>query len=109
MAAADTVVLAEPGGISAVRRLRDARLPWIPIVILAALVVLGLGADVIAPYDPTKTDIKIGGQNIIPPFQDWTHPLGTDKLGKDYLSRMIHGARTTLRVTAPAMAVATFS
>ena len=107
MAAADTVVLAEPGGISAVRRrLREARLPWIPIVILGALVVLGLGADVIAPYDPTKNDIKIGGQNIIPPFQDWTHPLGTDKLGKDYLSRIIHGARTTLRVTAPAMAVA---
>jgi len=107
VANADVVVLAEPGGIRAVRhRLREARLPWIPILILVALVVLGLGADVIAPYNPTKTDITIGGQNIIPPFQDWSHPLGTDKLGKDYLSRMIHGARTTLRVTAPAMAVA---
>ena len=107
MAAADTVVLVESGGIAGFRRrLGEARLPWIPILILSALVILAVGADVIAPYNPTETNILIGGRNIIAPFTDWSHPLGTDVLGKDYLSRMIHGARTTMRVTAPAMGVA---
>jgi peptide/nickel transport system permease protein len=69
-------------------------------------VILAVGADVIAPYNPTETNILVGGRNIITPFTDWSHPLGTDVLGQDYLSRMIHGARTTMRVTAPAMGVA---
>ena len=107
MAAADTVVLVESGGIAGFRRrLGEARLPWIPILILSVLVILAVGADVIAPYNPTETNILVGGRNIIAPFTDWSHPLGTDVLGKDYLSRMIHGARTTMRVTAPAMGVA---
>lgn len=105
--AADTAILVQPSSIARVRRrLREARLPWIPVFILGAVVILGIGADVIAPYDPTETNIHIGGRNIIAPFDDWSHPLGTDMLGKDYLSRMIHGARTTLRVTVPAMTVA---
>ena len=105
--AANTAILVRPSSIAQVRRLlREARLPWIPVLILAAVVILGIGADVIAPYDPTETNIQIGGRNIIAPFADWSHPLGTDMLGKDYLSRMIHGARTTLRVTVPAMTVA---
>ncbi|MFQ6028092.1 MAG: ABC transporter permease [Dehalococcoidia bacterium] len=104
MALADPSVLASPGGLAGVRsRVREARLPWIPIMVLITLLILGIGADLLAPYDPTDSNLK---SKSITPFTDLSHPLGTDLLGKDMLSRLIHGARTTLQVTTPAMVIA---
>ena len=104
MAATDASVLAEPRGLTRVRsHLREARVPWIPVVILVGLLVLGLGADVLAPFDPTDSNLKT---RTIAPFTNSSYPLGTDILGKDMLSRLIHGARTVLLVTVPAMAIA---
>jgi peptide/nickel transport system permease protein len=39
----------------------------------------------------------------MPPGRDWTYPLGTDVLGRDMLSRLIHGARTTVLVSFVAL------
>ena len=104
MAATDTSVLAGPRGLTRVRsRLKEARLPWIPVIILAALLILGLGADVIAPFDPTDSNLRA---RTIAPFTNSSYPLGTDILGKDMLSRLIHGARSVLKVTVPAMLIA---
>ena len=67
--------------------------------ILAVIVVMALAAPLIAPYDPYDQDL---GNRLVPPvFMEggsWTHPLGTDGLGRDYLSRVIYGARVSLMI-----------
>ncbi|MCZ6614934.1 MAG: ABC transporter permease [Chloroflexi bacterium] len=104
MAVADTTVLAQPGAVARFReRVRELRLPWIPIVILSIVPIVALSADVIAPHDPRANDVSI---RLTAPLEDLSYPLGTDNLGKDVLSRMIHGTRTILQVTLPAMVVA---
>jgi peptide/nickel transport system permease protein len=67
------------------------------IVLLVALA--ALFAPWISPHDP---DAQALGRRLIPPVWDaagrWEHPLGTDHLGRDYLSRLIHGTRVSLIV-----------
>ena len=60
-------------------------------------------ANLIAPHDPRANDVR---NKLEPPFSNGEHILGTDRLGKDMLSRLIFGARTMLQVTVPSMAVA---
>jgi len=60
---------------------------------LAALAVLAaLAAPVLAPHDPVKGDFS---QGLRPPGTPG-HPLGTDQLGRDTLSRVLYGARVAL-------------
>ena len=59
--------------------------------------------NLIAPYDPRDNDVR---NKLQPPFTSSEHILGSDRLGKDMLSRLIFGARTMLQVTAPSMVVA---
>ncbi|MEU9605740.1 dipeptide/oligopeptide/nickel ABC transporter permease/ATP-binding protein [Streptomyces sp. NPDC048057] len=68
---------------------------------LILFVVVGALAPVLAPADPTANDLAAG---LLPPSSE--HPLGTDQLGRDQLSRILHGARITLSVTAAVLAVA---
>jgi peptide/nickel transport system permease protein len=74
--------------------------PLLAVVILGALLVVALLADVLAPYDPT-VPVK-DAEMFAPPF--WMQggslatPLGTDFQGRDILSRLIHGARVSLIV-----------
>lgn len=60
-------------------------------IVLVLMVILAVGADWIAPYDPIKTDTTVA---LDGPSLD--HPFGTDQLGRDVFSRIIHGARTSL-------------
>ena len=85
------------------RRIQEARLPWIPIAILAIILFCAIFANLVAPHDPRENDVI---NKLQPPFQSADHILGTDRLGKDMLSRLIYGARTMLQVTAPSMVVA---
>ncbi len=62
-------------------------------VIVIIMVLAGLFADVIAPYNPVETDY--GAMLAAPSAGHW---LGTDEFGRDLLSRIIHGARTALFV-----------
>src|SRR5207253_3803461 len=69
-----------------------------PLGALGAAVVLvnilvGIGANVIAPYDPLATDY--GAMLARPSAAHW---LGTDAFGRDVLSRLIYGSRTALLV-----------
>ena len=57
-------------------------------------------ASVIAPYSPTAVDTKAFGQ---PP--SLTHILGTDRSGRDVLSRLMHGARVSLSVGVVAVSI----
>ena len=74
-------------------RLRRNRLAMAGLVVVAALAVAALGAPWIAPHDPTAID-----QYLILAGPSREHPLGTDDLGRDVLSRMLYGARISLAV-----------
>ena len=83
------------------------RYPVVPIgILLIALVIPALFAEIIAPHDPIDGELR---SRLLPPAWtdggDWSHPLGTDRLGRDILSRMIHGARTAALVSLAALAV----
>jgi peptide/nickel transport system permease protein len=67
---------------------------WLAVVVLVAVF-----APLIAPYDPYEQELT---RRLIDPVWNaggtWAHPFGTDALGRDYLSRVIHGARISLMV-----------
>ncbi len=69
-------------------------------VILALLAAMALAAPLLFPGDP----LRIAGPALTPPFQDWSLPLGTDRLGRNVLSELFHGARTSLVVGLAAAA-----
>jgi len=75
------------------RRLRRNRLAMAGAVVVAALCLVAIFADVLAPYPYTKTNF---GRLNEAPSRDY--PLGTDHVGRDLLSRMIHGARVSMLV-----------
>jgi peptide/nickel transport system permease protein len=88
--------------------LREARrLPMVPMALLMFLLVLpAVFAHQVAPYDPLRGSLA---KRLKPPvWQEggtFDHLLGTDKLGRDILSRMIHGARVSLMVSLVAIFV----
>lgn len=61
------------------------------LILLGIMVVAAVFANVIAPYDPIKTDLLLGMSDPSP-----EHWLGTDSLGRDIFSRVVHGARWSL-------------
>jgi peptide/nickel transport system permease protein len=67
--------------------------------ILLIMIVVALGADVFAPHDPFGQSLA---RRLRPPVWSangsWTYPLGTDPFGRDYLSRLMYGARLALLV-----------
>ena len=80
------------------------RWPVIPLFILGVMVVFAIFPHQIAPYDPLEGELK---EQHIPPI--WypggssKHILGTDFVGRDLLSRVIHGARVSLKISAVAL------
>jgi peptide/nickel transport system permease protein len=70
------------------------------VLILAVLVAMALAAPLLFPRDP----LSIAGPALLPPFQDWSLPLGTDRLGRDVLAELFHGARTSIAVGLAAAA-----
>ena len=81
-------------------RVRRLKLPWVAIFILAVMLVCAGFAPWLAPHDPTDKDIL---NNRIAPWVNMTYPLGTDVLGRDILSRLIYGARTTVFISLVAL------
>ena len=68
------------------------------VIFLVAILAAGL-----SPYDPDKTDVSL---KLRPPSSD--HYLGTDQLGRDVFSRMLHGSRISLTVGFIAVAISIF-
>lgn len=73
---------------------------------LSALVFIGIlltsvFADALSPQDPNAIDLR---SRLAPPAWadgdggSWTHPLGTDRIGRDVLSRTLHGGRVSLAI-----------
>lgn len=67
--------------------------------LLLLFIAIALLAPVLAPHDPYLQNLT--ARNV-PPFWyekgNWVHPLGTDPLGRDYLSRLLYGARISLLI-----------
>ncbi|MGA2958625.1 MAG: ABC transporter permease [Thermodesulfobacteriota bacterium] len=68
-------------------------------VVLAATILLALLAPVLSPHDPYQQSlIKRLAKPIWQSEGTWDHPLGTDQVGRDYLSRLLYGARISLLI-----------
>ena len=85
-------------GRGSIRRRLGARL-WLSGTWLGIMLLLAIFAPLIAPHDPLAQDLFAGR---LPPFwqtgSDPAYLLGTDSLGRDVLSRLIHGARIAFTV-----------
>ena len=79
-------------------------LPWISLITISVVVFAAVFAPIIAPYSPTKQTLP---DKLLPPAwqEEGTseHLLGTDILGRDILSRLIHGARVSMIVASTAL------
>jgi ABC-type dipeptide/oligopeptide/nickel transport system permease subunit len=75
------------------RRLSRNRTALVGLAIVLLLLAVAAGADLLAPHSPIVSDQT---QTFQPP--SWAHPLGTDQLGRDMLSRVLHGSRISLAV-----------
>ena len=70
--------------------------------LIVMIVLMAIFADVLAPYDPLATEPEI---RLKAP--SWEHPFGTDDIGRDVLSRVIHGSRISLWVGLLAVGIGT--
>jgi peptide/nickel transport system permease protein len=88
------------------RRIRGHAGLLIGGAVFLAIVAMALAAPWLAPQDPYAQDLA---RRLIPPVWheagSWAHPLGTDMLGRDYLSRLIHGSRISLLIGLSVMAI----
>lgn len=75
--------------------------PVVPLVVLLILIAMAVFAPWIAPHSPLQIDLT---NALMPPFYEQggslDHVLGTDKLGRDVLSRLIYGSRVSLSLAA---------
>jgi peptide/nickel transport system permease protein len=80
--------------------------PVIPCTIVIAFFFIAIGGESFAPFPPNEVHLR---EKLTPPF--WqeggnrTHPLGTDMLGRDMLSRILVGARTSFIVAILALTI----
>jgi peptide/nickel transport system permease protein len=81
-----------------------SRLPWVAFVIIAIMLVVAVGAPLIAPHSPTEQSLP---DKLTPPaWQEGgssKYLLGTDLLGRDVLSRLVYGARVSMTVALAAL------
>jgi peptide/nickel transport system permease protein len=78
----------------------------IGVGLLTLATLIALLAPLIAPHDPYAQDLT---RRLIPPIWQekgaWAHVLGTDNLGRDYLSRVLYGARISLLIGLAVMVI----
>jgi peptide/nickel transport system permease protein len=76
---------------------RARRLPVVPLSIIAVFVLVGLFGPFLGLPDPYEQSLR---NRFRPPVWDergsWQHPLGTDRLGRDMLARIVWGSRVSL-------------
>ena len=75
------------------RRLLNHRSFMVGATLFGAIVLMALLADLIAPHDPLRNNFRyrLGAPNDV-------HWLGTDRAGRDVLSRIVHGSQVSLRI-----------
>src|SRR5215813_11044722 len=103
VAAPGRAELAESPLAQAIRRLRRSTTALVGVAIVAALLFVAIFADVLAPQSPIASDQAHTFER-----PSWEHPFGTDQLGRDMLSRVIHGSRISLAVGVSSVLLALF-
>nr|WP_160063593.1 nickel transporter permease [Natronorubrum halalkaliphilum] len=70
------------------------------LVIVATVTIAAVLGPIVAPYDPASQDLanRLQGPSL-------AHPFGTDQLGRDVLSRLLHGARLSLGIAVAVTAI----
>jgi peptide/nickel transport system permease protein len=104
---ADTFDVAEPSAAARLwKRVRGHKGLIAGSLLFLAIVAVALTAPLIAPHDPYDQNLT---NRLVPPIWyergTWTHPLGTDNLGRDYLSRMLYGAQISLLIGVSVMLI----
>jgi ABC-type dipeptide/oligopeptide/nickel transport system permease subunit len=87
-----------PLGATALRRLLRKRLAMVCLVVILVIYLAGILAPLVAPYgyNNQELDNAFAGPSL-------AHPLGTDRLGRDMLSRVIWASQTTVIISAAAI------
>jgi peptide/nickel transport system permease protein len=92
--------------VGIVRRVLSHRGLVAGLTLLGLCVAMALLAPLLSPQDPYAQNLT---QRLIPPVWyekgSWAHPLGTDNLGRDYLSRTLYGARISLLIGLSVMLI----
>lgn len=91
----DAAPLAASGLRAKSRRVGSIRWLAIPLLVIAALCFL---APLLPLPDPNAQNLRNTLQPPVFAGGDWAHPLGTDKLGRDLLSRLLHGGQLTFLI-----------
>jgi peptide/nickel transport system permease protein len=87
--------------VAFLRRFMHNRLAMIGALIIGVMLIFAVFAPLIAPYDPLNQDLD----HVLEP-ESAQHPMGTDDLGRDMLSRIIYGARLSLLAAIYAVGIA---
>jgi dipeptide transport system permease protein len=107
MATETLAMTAPPGPLVAFwRSFRENRGAVIGLAVVTTVVFIAIFADFIAPYSPIE---QYRGFTRLPPAWveggNWAHPLGTDPVGRDMLSRILYGSRISLFIGLSVMFV----
>jgi peptide/nickel transport system permease protein len=94
---------AESPLVQGLRRLRRSAAALVGAGIVIILLFVAIFADVLAPQSPIASD-----QTHTFERPSWDYPLGTDQLGRDMLSRIVHGTRISLLVGVSSVLLALF-
>jgi peptide/nickel transport system permease protein len=86
------------------RRLLRHRIGMCGVAVITIIIVCAAFAPWLAPYDPAEIDYE--AMTVAP---SWLHPLGTDEIGRDILSRLIYGARVSLQIVFVAIVLSLFA
>jgi peptide/nickel transport system permease protein len=89
--------------LSLIRGARTELLATVGGVVLALIVISALAAPLLAPYPADGTNATHPVQSLLPPSS--AHWFGTDGVGRDVLSRVLYGARTSLTIAIAVLAV----
>jgi peptide/nickel transport system permease protein len=84
------------------RRIGKHHLALVGVIILVPMFLCAVLAPLLAPHDPVEPDLK---SILAPP--SFSHPFGTDTLGRDVFSRVIYGSRISLLVGFVSVGIAT--
>src|SRR5260221_2239255 len=81
-----------------IRRFLNNRLAVLGLITTLVIIIIAVGASVLAPYDPTLQTSNLNQPGGFIDQNGGVHVLGTDDLGRDQLSRLMYGARISLLV-----------
>ncbi len=86
----------------AVRHFRKSRLALVGLALIVVLYIVAIIAPLVAPYDPIAQENVVETSYLSPSAQHW---LGTDRFGRDVLTRIMYGARISLAIGFVATAI----